>query len=318
MHLKLVLLLFICCLLCKGQSLDSIPAASTNRYFKLNYDNDFFSAFDRYYTQGIYLELIIPAFRKSPLNYILIGGKKSQKFYGLGARQDCFTPKTIRYDTLNYLERPYAGTIVMFENKTSLNSVNRSKIYSEITLGAIGPCAKCEEEQKGIHKALDNIAPLGWENQISNDAIINYTTQFEKGIFNLGFLECYGGIGFRAGTLYTDANAELNFRLGKMNSYFDNLGVVKNATKNKFQVYGIGRISSKLVGYNGTLQGGLFTKSKHTFNESFIQRDVHRLFYGIVVAYNRFSVEYSKIHLTKEFKGGIPHGWGHCNFTYCF
>jgi lipid A 3-O-deacylase len=47
----------------QAQKADSLKQ---DHYFRLNYDNDFFSATDRYYTQGILAELILPGIKKSP------------------------------------------------------------------------------------------------------------------------------------------------------------------------------------------------------------------------------------------------------------
>ncbi len=67
---------------------------------RLQYDNDFFSATDRYYTQGIHLTIIHPVIKYSPISYALIRLKnQSLNYYGLEIAQDCFTPKSIRYDT---------------------------------------------------------------------------------------------------------------------------------------------------------------------------------------------------------------------------
>ena len=289
-------------------------------YIRLNYDNDFFSATDRYYTQGINLTIIHPVIRYSPISKALVAlNKKALNYYGLIVTQDCFTPRSIRYDTINYLERPYAATFFVSHFLTSINSSKKTLLQTQIDLGVIGPCAKCEDEQKAIHKALLNIRPLGWENQVKTDLIVNYKVKFEKGILIKKNIEFVANSTLRIGTLYSDLGLGLFTRIGFFSPYFNDLGLQKNAVKNKFKLYGVFKLNSKLVGYNATLQGGLFnTKSVLTVSENRINRLVIEGLAGVVVAYKRVSLEYSKTLLTPEFDGGLFHGWGKCVITVCF
>lgn len=300
---------------------DSIqkPLDKTNRYFSFNYDNDFFSATDRYYTQGVYLELIAPFLKKSPGSRILIPlNKRSQNYYGLAARQDCFTPGSIRYDTLNYLDRPYAATMYLSQYLISIDEVKKRRLTTKLDLGIIGPCASCEEEQKGIHRALVNIQPLGWENQLSTDYIVTYNLGIEQGLFTSKYFEAMALGDLRAGTIYDDASLGLMVRSGFMAGYFKQLGIIKNATKNKLQLYVFAKGKTKFVGYNAVLQGGLFGNDIHSLPDASINRYLFQGTYGIVFAYKRFSAEYTKVFQSPEFLKGRNHGWGHCNLTFCF
>ena len=185
-------------------------------------------------------------------------------------------------------------------------------------LGVIGSCAKCEEEQKAIHKALLNIQPLGWENQINNALIINYSASIEQGLFLSRTFELAGFIDVRAGTLYDDLSGGFYFRYGLMNSYFKHLGIIKNSTNNKFQFYLNAKVKTRFVAYNATLQGAPFSSSIYVIEPERITRSVFIANCGLVLAYKRISFEFSKYYLTKEFFRGIDHGWGRCNITVCF
>ena len=297
-----------------------ISKPKLENYIRLNYDNDFFSATDRYYTQGINLTLVHPIIRYSPISWSLIKlNEKALNYYGLIFTQDCFTPRSIRYDTINYLERPYAATFFVSHFLTSINSTKKTLLQTQVDLGFIGPCAKCEEEQKAIHKALVNIRPLGWENQVKTDVIINYRAKFEKGLLIQKNFEFMANTSMRLGSLYTDLGLGLYMRLGFFSPYFNDLGLQKNAIKNKFKLYGVFKINSKIVGYNATLQGGLFdNKSVLTVPNNKVNRFVGDGLAGVVIAYKRLSLEYSKTILTPEFRGGLFHGWGKCVITVCF
>ncbi|MCW3077927.1 MAG: hypothetical protein JWO32_2536 [Bacteroidetes bacterium] len=313
-----ILIIQACFALAQQDSLNR-ELVKNNRYFSFIYDNDFFSATDRYYTQGVIVELVMPFIKKSPFSKTLIGlNKKAQNYYGLRFEQDCFTPISIRIDTLNRLERPYTGTFVMRHFLTSIDPLIKTRLATQLDIGIIGPCAKCEEEQKGIHKGLDNIAPLGWENQLSQDVVLNYNVSFEKGISSHKYLELIAFADARAGTLYDDAGGGLHLRFGKMNSYFKHLGVIKNAQENKLQLYFTVKAKGKAVGYNATLQGGPFSNSIHTIAADKVTRGVFSSYFSVVLNYKRLSIEYARTYLTKEFETGVDHGWGRCNITVCF
>jgi lipid A 3-O-deacylase len=305
----------------KAQSTDSLLQSpdKTNRYFTASYDNDFFSATDRYYTQGVYFEFILPFLKKSPLSRLLIPlHKNSQNYYGISIRQDCFTPGSIRYDTLNYLDRPFAATMYLSQYLISIDELKKRRLTSKIDLGIIGPCAVCEQEQKWIHHGLRNIMPLGWENQLSSDAFVNYSLGLEQGLVTTRFFELTASGDLRAGTIYNDISLGVMTRVGFMAGYFKQLGIVKRPKQNKFQCYLIARGKAKFVAYNATMQGGFFSEDIHTLSYSSVMPYIFSGSAGIVIAFKSVSIEYTKFYLSPEFLNGRYHGWGHCNLTVCF
>jgi lipid A 3-O-deacylase len=296
----------------------------TENYLSLNYDNDFFCATDRYYTQGIKFNFIHPVIKYSPFTFLLLKFKKSNlNYYGLHIEQDVFTPRSIRYNggQVYYGERPFTAVFFVSHSLNSFVSNKRILLQTQLDIGIIGPDAKGEEEQKGIHRALDNIQPQGWQNQLSGDYIINYRLKFEKGIISKKHIELMVSALTRIGTLYTDLATGIHLRVGILSSYFKNLGLEKESLtrKNDFKAFAIFKINGKLVGYNATLQGGL-TNSGNVYElpDNSISRFVADVSAGIVLAYKRVSLQYGKTYITPEFNGGLDHGWGNCAVTVCF
>jgi lipid A 3-O-deacylase len=300
----------------------AIPVKLEN-YISLQYDNDFFSATDRYYTQGIVLCFIHPVVRYSPFAHALIKlNKRALNYYGFHLEQDVFTPKSIRYmeGAIYYGERPFTAVFFMSHSLSSLDGGKKQLLRTRLDLGVIGPAAKGEEEQKGIHKALDNIEPQGWQNQLANDVVLNYTIQYEKGLVSSRYFEGMAAGALRLGTLYTNVGLGLHARFGLLNPYFNSLGLSNDPAKrkHKFRIYGFAKINARLVGYNATLQGGFFSSSIYTLPASEVSRLVMDAQGGLVVSYKRLSLEYSKTYTTPEFKMGVDHGWGRCVITCCF
>ena len=113
----------------------------------------------------------------------------------------------------------------------------------------------------------------------------------------------------------------LNIRWGIFNPYFNNLSIENQAKyqSNKFKLYSVTKINTKLVGYNASFQGGLINSSSvYTLPGNDVTRGVLDVMLGIVVMYNSLSLEYSKFYIIPEFKHGVNHGWGKCVVTICF
>ena len=299
-------------------------AKAPDRYYRHNYENDFFTATDRYYTQGVYLELILPIFKKTLLakTLIPIGSKHNKKilnYYGMSLERQGFTPKTIRHEGIFYGERPYAGVAYITHSLISIDTEKQLRLTSRINLGFMGPNLRGAEEQKGIHYALGNIQPLGWENQIENDYILNYDLFLEKGLLNTKYFEITGIGELRAGTLYSDFAMGSMIRIGWMQPYFNNLGTTrkKDVRKVQFYIYAKGKI--KAVAYNATMQGGVVNRNSiYTIPAADIERLVGLAHYGIVFTYKRLGLEYSRAIISPEFKNGLTHEWGRIGINVCF
>lgn len=289
-----------------------------DRIVRFTYDNDFFSATDRYYTQGVRFEYIAPVFQRSPVNHILVKDKSALLFAGLAIERDGFTPSSIRIDSIPIGNRPYAATSFLSSFIISVNRETHTRLTSQFDIGIIGPASGGKEEQTAIHNAINGLPPLGWQYQVANDVVLNYTLQYEKGIVNHDCFQLTGLTQARLGTLFTDASAGALIRAGIMNDYFSNLGITTQNDLRKFQVYGFAKAIGKVVGYNASMQGGLFNESIYTLTSNEINRTTAQVFYGIVIAYKRLQLEYTKAHITKEFKNGKVHGWGHCAIAFCF
>ena len=306
-----------------AQDSDSLPASSTSRdsYFRFNYDNDLFSGTDRFYTQGTYFDLISPCVQVVPLKYLLPSLKQSVNYHGIAFEQDVFPPSTIRSDTVLAGDRPFSALVYLSQFRISVSKEKELRLSSKIDFGLIGPGAKGKETQQHIHRWTNNDQPLGWQYQVAEDYMLNYAVQLEKGLFIRNGFECIGTAAARAGTIYTDASASGLIRAGWMDNYFEHLGLSKKPKKfnRKFQYYVFCKGDVKAVGYNATLQGGMFNKtSMYILSSDKIQRIVYSGSYGFVFAFKRLSVEFTKVFITPEYYNGPDHSWGHCHVSVCF
>jgi lipid A 3-O-deacylase len=292
-----------------GQKIDNTASfrdMQRDHYFRINYENDFFTSSDIYYTQGYQLELVTPRLRNNPINHLFLDIKDSEAKYGLLLENLGYIPTSIKKQQIQYGDRPYAAAIALKCFKVSTDTLRHSRLTSSLVLGMIGPVALGNEIQTGIHEWIGDDIPQGWHNQISNDLILDYELAYEKQL--LGYrrltrlnLDVKGHIG----TFSTFASVGLNATIGLINSPF---APIKN--KGEFAAYVFTQPHFKVVGYDASMQGGIFSQSPYTISSRGIERFVFENNYGIIVQFRTLYFEYFRNDISPEFNSGASHKWG--------
>ena len=280
---------------------------NNNSYVRLHYDNDFFSATDRYYSQGVNLEIVHPSIQKFPLSKILLHSKNSDVKYGIAMVHDVYTPSSIRHREIFLNDRPYSANWMLNTFCIALDSLGKSRTTSSFSIGVLGTVAGGADMQTSIHRWLDNIEPLGWKHQIRSDVAINYSMQYERLLVSYKKLVAVStNVNARVGTLNDKVGVGLNVLLG----YFENpFGRISGNPDFRFHFYGQSVVS--VIGYDANLQGGMFNRSSpYTISASQLSRVTLQHNYGLVFHIKKLYLEYSRGLLNKEFKTGLPHGWG--------
>jgi len=312
-----ILFLLIPCLL-SAQKIDNLASfrdIKSDSYFRFNYDNDYFSGTDENYTQGYSFELVAPFLEKNPANYLLLTPKNSKAKYGLAIEHIGFTAPNIGSPEIQFGDRPFAAAIMLKSFAITTDTLANSRLTSSLSLGLIGPGAFGEEMQAGIHKITGNTIPEGWKNQIKNDAVINYEIAYEKQLLKAGdYVSIQSNSMAQLGTLFTNASLGLNTNIGLINSVFS-----ANNRKSKFQLYGYSQVLGNIIGYDATLQGGVFNKdSPYTIPSEEITRFTGQFNYGLVLKTSTLYFEYSRTVLTREFDSGSPTKWGGIRIGFAF
>ncbi len=287
---------------------------SSNRYFRIHYENDYFSTTDIYYTQGINLEYINPAIGNFFSSKLLVHPAAKEVKFGIALEHEGFTPTSISYPEILVGDRPFASCLFLKTFSIANDSARRERISSSLSAGAIGPIAHGKEMQETIHRWINDTQPLGWENQIQNDLILNYELEYERGLFaSSDYFSLLGKVGARVGTLNTKAFTGVIMMAGLFDDPFTNF----SKPKRKNQVYLYAEPLLNIVGYDATLQGGLFNRSSpYTISSKEITRLVFQGTVGIVFKINTLQLEYFQSYLTKEFKTGGTHLWGGIRITW--
>lgn len=293
----------------------SFRQINSSSYFRFNYDNDYFASADKNYTQGYQLELVLPFLEKNPANFLFLQPKNNELIYGLAVEHIGFTPDDYESREIQVGDRPFAAAIMLKSFLVAKDTINSSRLVSALSLGIIGPGAFGGEMQRSIHEATGNKIPYGWRNQIKNDLVLNYQLGYEKQFFRYAdFFSLQGQSEINLGTLFTNASLGANATLGIINNGFSS---VKN--KNKFEVYAFAQPLIKLIGYDASLQGGLFNNdSVYTISSSEVKRLTAQFNFGLIVKTKTLYFEYTRTTTTPEFEGGDVANWGGIKVGFTF
>ncbi len=302
-----------------------VIALSRESFLKINFDNDILDYTDRFYTNGIRIDMISPAFSGNPVSKLLLPyWGAGTNHYGLSLVQNMYTPSTTKTGGILYDDRPYAAYLFLGSFKITNDPIHKFRQTSELDLGIIGPWSFGEWVQRSFHSTVPtNNEPLGWEFQVQNDVVLNYNAVLEKGIWNTPAIDFNLITSASLGTLHTNVSGGFLFRTGWMNPYFANLGIAKRASLQraglrKAQFIFFVKGSGKLIGYDATLEGGLINHSSvYTLSVDQITRMVFQTSAGMTFTFNGFRIDAEQIILSPEFKHEIWHKWVHIGLTFC-
>ncbi|MEO9003814.1 MAG: lipid A deacylase LpxR family protein [Ginsengibacter sp.] len=240
---------------------------------------------------------------------LLLKISEDKNVFSWGLAQYMFTPSQIDVETVQYNDRPYAGTLLAIHSLNSYDYSKKIKLTSEFYLGAMGPLSLAKETQITVHGLFNYTKPEGWKNQVPNDIIINYNLRLEKEmvyvpqkLFITGIIETY------TGTLYDAMGAGFSMRIGKVNSFFEEK-TEDHSEKKKSQLYVILKPTVRVIYYNALLQGGIITNIKKSHDGYILNKDqVERInvFTEAGIVYTRPKMNISLIQKmrTAPFKGG--------------
>jgi hypothetical protein len=276
---------------------DDSTFVGQGRLLRFDYANDYFTGTDRYYTQGLGLTYFDPVLRASPPMSVLAALPGSEKSYGLLVRQSGFTPTSLSHNEVLVGDRPFAAYLFLGHELVSRDAEKGLTMTTALDSGMIGQAAGGKWEQAGIHRETGNVLPLGWDNQIRNDLVLDYRVRLQKKFAAARAADLDGYVDASLGTLYTNAAAGVVGRAGKI-------------AEGKRRFYLFAGAEQKTVGYDATLQGGLLNRhSPYTLTSEQIERRVSIENVGFVLDCGGFALEVKRVYLSREFTTELSHEW---------
>lgn len=246
---------------------------------------------------------------------------------GLNYSQFAFTPSDLEKKEKIVGDLPYAGVIaidfVLYQWEEDF--------FHEymLTLGMVGPSTKTASFQKAYHNTTGNKDPKGWDNQLEDDFLYNFSYAYGykmfKHDFSYGKMDITNNIRLDAGNFNRAAMASSMIRYG--NNYpnnFNTLGRFIGANENKLLnldskttkdfawalSYGLGYVYTDYFYVNDFDKSYELEKIKDTVMQV-ISLDTY--FDSFVIT---FTLKSSKFAVTNE--NSTRENWGGVNIAYLF
>jgi hypothetical protein len=193
------------------------------------------------------------------------------------------------------------------------------RLTTALEVGFIGPAAGGKPLQTFLHQITGNAEPRGWDYQIHNDAVLGYHLTFEQQLFATPHAELIGSTEASLGTLYTYASVGAQLRAGLLNPYFNNLSGVNMSSPHLWQLYAQATLEGRAIGYDATLQGGVFNRdSPYILTTGQVRRAVLHSSGSLVAARGGWSFTATAVYVSAEFAGGRTHRWGQLGLMKAF
>ncbi len=310
---------------------------SAGKLLRVYEDDDFINIVgqgtDESYTNGTRIDLFY--FKKHRSRFFVDkampkAGKGSIDIYGWGLMQTMITPSDISQSQYQPHDYPYSGALFATHTLYSYNPVKKYDFQTELVLGVMGPPALARQTQTFVHSIENYQKPMGWDNQIGTDILVNINFTAEKQLAAYdGFIELITGAQVFGGTMLNGISVyPLIIRFGKMNPYFNGfMSQYSNDKKySKWQLYGVIRPHADLIFTNALLEGGLFSsKSYPPKDDSYNKPDefvrhlrhtVGEIDAGFVVAYKHISGSFMQKISTPMVRGLYGHTVGNISLYY--
>jgi lipid A 3-O-deacylase len=289
------------------------------RRFSLTFENDIFDMTDRYYTNGVKFEWTSQILTHSPMSRLMFAYNHPATIaYAVYLMQNMYTPISTKIPpALSGNDRPYSAYMILGHRKEITDAKRKLKVINDITLGVIGAYSLGSLMQQGVHHSLPtNDPPLGWETQINNDLVVGYHLQIDKALVTGNNWQLGALAAAEAGTLYD--NFMTGFRLETGKDVFSRVKIPKRQKqKVEFQAYLQGE--GRLIGYDATLQGGMFNHDNlYTLHANQIEHFVLKTEAGVSVRFLQYGLELGQTLITPEYSGGKIHKWGRVTLNFYF
>jgi hypothetical protein len=287
--------------------------------FELAMENDVFSSRDYDYTHGTMLTLYsghIPSCYNWTTNTInKIIGPVTGMSQSLG--QWIYTPQDRESVPPPSDQRPYAGHLFY---QTTYYSENTKKNYLNefgIQVGIVGPHSYSEESQKEVHKLLDQNYPHGWAYQLKDEPTLGVIYQKKNKLWDNGWSDFITHFGGTVGNANIFANGGFLSRLGY--NLPDDYGHAQmepmpRAFKDKFSLYLLGGVDSRLVGRNIALDGNTFVDSPSVDKEIFVTDFT----WGIGMRAFGINLGFVNVYRTAEYEGANDERFGRLSLWFDF
>lgn len=290
-----------CCFLF---SVNFLAQQKFSKEISLVTDNDLYTSADRdrYYTSGVFLTYRYLAENKN-LNL-------EKRIFEWQIVHKMYTPNKPIVQVISEHDRPFAGYLYgsfgihrVYKTNTIFNT--------SLQIGVVGPSAKSDELQNGLHSLYGFREVTGWKYQIKDAFGLNFGAEYIKflGKDSSNTLDASWVNSVNLGTVFSDVSTGLKLRLSFIplqeitNSIAFNTNLNDENTKQKSQIESFFYFKPTLryALYDATLQGSFLNTSSEVTKE--LIPFVFDMELGFKFTANRFNFGYVFNYNTSKSEG---------------
>jgi lipid A 3-O-deacylase len=194
--------------------------------WRFEFSNDVFLGSDNFFSAGWSLQMHgarvdswdnardTPAFGRSLARLFLPEQAADRSFresWGFG--QVISTPEDIDSEELLENDIQYSSLLAVTNGWIAFNDTQFTGF--QWLLGVVGPAAQGEEVQKIVHALVKSPEPQGWDNQLGNEPILNFTYMMKRKLINLKSFDFAVNGGAALGNWFSNVDASIELRIGK-------------------------------------------------------------------------------------------------------
>ncbi|TDX01667.1 lipid A-modifier LpxR family protein [Dinghuibacter silviterrae] len=328
------------------QNAQAQDAKTTSPVLRIYEDDDFFNirgiGTDEGYTNGSRIDYFYAKRHRDRLadRWLMpSAGRGSVNTYEWGIMEVMYTPNNLKIKDYMPNNYPYSGALFLVHDKLSYNPVTKLSFQTELVMGVMGPIAAAGPIQSWFHGLIHYQKPMGWNNQLPNDLLLNEDLTVEKEILHVGRgLEWFAGTTGYFGTMLDGGAVYSTVRVGWMNPYFDGWAAQfqgkkprkmdvwagpRHGAPRRAQFYIFGSPRAEWTAYNALLEGGVLSKTLNHNDVAKIdgyadnlKRGVAEIDYGWVIVYRGITASYTQKTASATMKGMGMHEVGNLAFLF--
>lgn len=212
-------------LLLAGLLIGSSSVHADFDWVSMTIDNDLFLNTDNGYTNGLYISLfetgesdnttVEADFWVSPLMWSLPQDSHRETINAYMIGQTMVTPSDITIADPGPNEIPYSALLAFTNSYVTLNEHVADQVST--TIGLIGPAALGEEAQKFVHRIIGSDEPLGWDTQLKNEIVFQFSRAraWRSWVSGSNHFDLIHNAELNIGTIASDINAGATLRYGR-------------------------------------------------------------------------------------------------------
>lgn len=284
--------------------LNLIAQEKFSKEISLVTDNDLYVSInrDRYYTSGVFI-----TYRHLAKNTNI---NLEKRIFDWQIAHTMYTPNTPIVQLISEHDRPFAAYLYGSFNIKRVYKTNKI-LNTSLQIGVLGPSAKGDEIQNGLHNWYGFREAIGWKHQIKNAFALNFGTEYiqflgkdASNTFDASWIS-----NANLGTIFTDISTGLQLRLSFvplqeiMNSIAFNTNLNDKNTKYKreFESFFYFKPSVRYALYDATLQGSFLNTGSDVTKE--LIPLVFDMELGFKFTAKRFNFGYAFNYNTSKSKG---------------